>query len=275
MRVSVPFDSELAFSVSGSDLSRALSVLGDVTLKLTDTSLTLRCGRSRFTLPLVGESATFSPVNGNDSPLPATFLQNLQKAAPFMSKNKLKQWACSVRLSGNALYATNNATLIRVECDCDAEVTLPDYLVNYILKRGNPARIVVSASLAQVDWDDGSSVVAALSAPMYDSVLTMSAKLPTAEHRITDEWRAAFNDAVSVGEDEMSIGPGKMSVNSGHNVFVADVESSTLATTRWNPKFMRNVVAVATHLDLGAQPAVFRGDGCCGAIASLKYRCLC
>jgi hypothetical protein len=210
------------------------------------------------------------PVDGYTSPLPATFLQNLQKAALFMSKNKLKQWACSVRLSGNALYATNNATLIRVECECDAEVTLPDYLVSYILKRGNPARIVVSASLAHVGWDDGSSVAAALSAPMYDSVLAMSAKLPTAEHLITDEWRAAFNDAVSVGEDVMSIGPDKMSVNSGYNVFEADVVSSTLATARWNPKFMRNVVAVATHLDLGAQPAVFRGDGCFGAIASLR-----
>lgn len=273
MSVVVPFDCGVEFAVVGADLARAVSILtGDVTWRATVASLIVKSGSARFTLPLSPVVADRPSISGISVVVPGDFAEKLQKAALFMSTDKTKRWACGVRIHNGQLFATNNVSLIAVDCDIYGDVALPDYLVQYILQRGNPSTLIIGDTAVQACWAGGGHIVAALSEPMPDSVVSMAASAGYATNAISDAWRDAFDAAASVGHDVMTISSTQITVNTCGHVFEADVASCTTVETTWDPKFLRNVIDVATHFDPSTfpAPARFHGVDCRGLVIGRK-----
>lgn len=270
------------FMVPGQELEKALTILGEQhKLKTDDTKIVVSEGSRRVTISTLdpATSAThFAMLEGDFTPVPKHFRAKLEVASRFMSDDKTKVWACSTRILGDHLFATNNVSLIRVDCkgwERSVDVSLPDWLVEYVLSREDPVtEIAVEQNFVAFMFADGSWVRSTrLSQEMPDMVPEKLAELYEAlgepTFALSDEWRRAWGTVTQLADESVTIAPGHLLAGKGQAQVVAEVESPVQEDTVWHPKYLGKVISAATHFDprYYPKPATFKGNEVLGVIA--------
>lgn len=280
MTCSAPTDVADTFMVPGRELEKALTILGEKhRLKVEETKIIVSEGTRRVTINTIPPSeAWVAKLEGEFTEVPKGFRSALRVAAPFMSDDKTKVWACAVRIKNDRLYATNNVSLVAVECEGWAQgvdATLPDWVVNYILEREDAVtEIAVGDTFVCFKFADGSWLRSTrLSQEMPDMVPEKLAEFFAAlghpEFALTDDWRRAYATVVQLSDESVTIAPGHISAGKGQAQVVAEVDSPVEEDTVWHPKFLGKVISASTHFDPRhyPKPATFVGTGITGVIA--------
>lgn len=281
MTAGAPCSVEETFMVPGAELEKALTILGEQhKLKVDEGKIIVSEGSRRVTITTLDPSVGSSIVQaeGAFAPVPKHFRSKLQTAASFMSEDKTKVWACSVRIRGEHLFATNNVSLIRIDCegwDAALDVTLPDWIVEYVLGRDESVtEVAVEPTFVCFKFADGSWVRSTrLSQEMPDMVPDKLQEfldmLGDPDFAISDEWRRAWGTVTQLSDESVTIAPDRLQAGKGQALVVAEVPSPVEDDTIWHPKFLGKVISVATHFDPRhyPKPAAFKGTGLTGVIA--------
>lgn len=264
-----------AFLSPAADFARALTVVGDTEdkIKVLKHKVVVSRADAKAELSLLnpsefryqGKEGEFTEIDDQEA-----FAVGLSRTLPFVSDDKTKPWACSVRLLNGAAYATNNISVVRAEVGSVPDVMLPDYLVKYIVEEPTFAtHIAINTTSAIVVFDDGTWARATLPAQkMPDAVVSMSDAVEPPDFELSDDWKRAYYDAVAMAEDMLVIAPDAIKSARGHGRFEAAVKSPVEKETYWNPKFLTKVINVADRLDPSQwpSPAPFTGPGVQGVV---------
>lgn len=279
MTACAPVDDTRTYLVPGDDFERALNLAkGDVVIEMVETGIRVKSGRYRATIQTLDPDLAALPDLPDEwRPVPELFIKALTIVRPFISDNATQPWALSVGIDKGALYATNNVSLVVVECDGldDVDVLLPSWAADFLLERKEvPTEMHLSAACAFFRWPDGSWLRTVLSVGEFPpAAKTMLASSPEATWEITPELREAFKRAASLSETDIRISNDRITGGQGKTAFeeelTSNVPSPNSGPSAWHPKFLGIVFDAATHIDLSAwpRPATFSGPNVRGLIA--------
>jgi len=132
----------LNVTVPGERFLRAIDACdGEPTFKVTEAnSLMVKRGRLNIRLPLLPQDsyprAQLSDA-GERIQTTGSLLGVLRALEPFIGDDASRPWSCGVLLKGGYAYATNNISLVRIECpytNPDQEIVLPSYTIDELLR---------------------------------------------------------------------------------------------------------------------------------------------
>lgn len=220
-------------------------------------------------------SVSYHRPEGKRVEVDASFVAGLRKIRPFVSENATQPWAAAVHVNDNKLYATNNVVLARVDIGAtNFHGALPVLAIDFILNRQE--KLVALSGIDDQNisffWEDGSWVRTQLvigEFPQKGLDLLMAAEEPT--FPVTTDWLMAFNKVAQFCEGVICLAPDK--IYDKRSEYQVETDALTpvpegAAESRWNPKFLSDVLAVATHWQPQAwpKPAPFKGSNINGVI---------
>ena len=267
-----PVDAFSEFLVPGEEFELLLDRLSDnPEITMDGLKLRLKSGRLRGSINLL--PVTEGLYVGPDLPWlppPQNLLAALKLVRPFIGTNAIHYWSICVSLGAESIFATTNISLVEVECPGlnGRESLLPCWAVDYLLSRMEALDgWQIGDSYIAFRWDDGSWMRTQLVSGGFPGAgrdMITKMQMPTWE--ITNEWREAYTSVASMCEDLVEVHPTCIRGKRGEAIVEHEAISPSLS--KWNPKFLNDVVACATHLQLDTwpQPAPFIGKGIRGII---------
>lgn len=275
----VEFDG--TFLAPAQEFYKAMTILGETDSKLTikdQDSIVISKSRRRVTISTLDpEDFQYNLPDGDVIMIPDGFVEALKKVAPFMSDDRTKAWANSVRVKGNNVYATNNITLASStfsNWDRDVDITLPDWVVKYIISRDvKLLAMSYKENSVSFNWEDNSWVRSLrLTEEMPDVVLALMDKIGDVEFAITPEWKDAFTTVAMMSDDIVRICDDRIKAGKGKALIECEVSSPVAEETLWHPRYMELVVNACTHFDPGdwPKPCSWKGENIKGLIVGRR-----
>lgn len=281
MTAAAEVDFEGSFMAPANEFYKAVVILGEEGLKITvkDISkLVVSKSRRRVTInTLDPQEFDYNLPEGEPLRVPYGFVESLKAVQPFMSGDRTKAWANAVRIKNNHAYATNNITVAKSsfkQWNKDVDLTIPDWVVNYILARDVELEYMsFTPTSVSFNWVDNSWVRSArLAQEMPDVVIDLVDKIEVPEFELSDDWKESFDTVTLMSDDVLLITPTLIKAGKGHAKIEAEVDSPVEEETMWHPKYLALVVAQSTHFDPSKWPAAcsWSGDNCRGLIVGRR-----
>jgi len=272
-----PTEDEL-FCVSGPEFEKLLARLeAPIELEVEDDHIVLKHGRLRGKIKtLPPDEWQFNEVKAAWYPVPKLLLPSLKKLRAFISDNATKPWALCVGMANDTLYATNNISI--AACP---EIGLPDGLrgvipywaIDFILSRPEGlAEWAHADNYLGFRWKNGAwmrtQLVEGEFPPQVEAIIGSAGY---AEHKITDEWRAAYMQASSLLDDALVLKADHMTGINRHMEVRVEATSPLPPDSDhsgWSVEYLNPVIACATHWqpDKWPNPVPFRGEDILGVV---------
>jgi len=291
MTAAVPFKAPVECVVAGEELevvAARMPANPALELRTNDETgaltLVVKAGRLRGSIAcLPPDSVSFPtpPPEVARIALPGSFVAALKAVRPFIADTSVHAWGLAACVRAGRVLATNNIVLIEglcpeLELPTDAEVLIPCWAVDYILRRkdGLTHMALEDKTAASFFWSDGSwmrtQLMAGAYPPAVDRLLSEMGETP---FPIEKAFRGYFQEVVSASSGIITIEPGKITGSKG--VAKLECEIDLVGATEalhFNPLFIADMMQVATEWDpsLWPAPIPFRGDGVKGLIVGRK-----
>lgn len=222
--------------------------------------------------PLDSSTLHYGAPEGDPIVLGSDFYEGLRRLRPFVSDNATQVWATSIYVCNDHLYATNNVVLARTTIsDTGFSGLLPLFAVDFILSRGEAPDTLLGVDHQNVSfkWPDGSWLRTQLLQGQFpDAAMGMLDSLSPASVPVTPEWFALYNQVAQFCEGQVCIGAERIYNEQGQYLIESDAATPVDQETKWNPKFLTDVLTAATHWEpnLWPKPAAFSGENLQGII---------
>lgn len=266
------------FTVPGREFERLVDRLPSIEeVIIDDRSVTLKSKRMRGTIDtLPQDTQTYATPGQTWNEVPPRLLDALATVRPFISDNALHQFALCACIGRDSIVATNNVSLIQIDCPLvdGAGHLLPLWAIDYLLSRKDADLdgFQLYPGYAAFRFDDGSWMRTQLINEEFPSIaaqLFERYEPPTWE--ITDEWKDAFKLVGELTENAIEVHADKLVGKQGVGVVEHEIPETPVPHTGfsvYNPKFLEAVVKVATHWqpDAWPNPTPFRAQGVRGFI---------
>jgi len=271
-----PSDCGVSALVPGPELEALVGRLADdLTVTAQENAIKLASGRMHGTIQtLPPDSVVFHRPEGEWRKPPANFIEALRHARPFIADQSVQQWALCACMRSGAILASNNISLVMVECpglESDVDILLPSRAVDFVLGAKAPlTEYIVNENHAAFMWEDGLWLRAQLVIGAFPTAASnLLAQQTDTTVAFTKEWKKAYTSVAGISESIITIEPERIVGGKGK----ARVEHETpmpelAASIHFNPKFLDNVVNVATHWEPSCypKPIPFRGPGLYGLV---------
>lgn len=279
MVAAVPTGQDLTCLVPGPELEAVTGrLLEALAVSYADEKLQLKSGRLHgaiATLP-VDSVQFFRPEHEWLVPPPA-FVEALRLARPFIAETAVQPWALCACLHANAIVATNNISIVRVDCaglDPDRQILLPSWACDFILKHSEPLTGVMwNENYAAFKWESGlwfrTQLVIGQFPPQIAAILAAPERATTP---IAKEWLRTYESVAALSENNIRIEPEAIIGGHGKAEVRAEIETPLTAPILFNPKFLSLVLAAADFWapEIYPAPVPFRGAGFSGVVMGRK-----
>lgn len=279
MSAVTPIITQAEFSVPAADLELALSrMASEPTAAVAhDGALSLKAGRLRATVPIV--ACEPPPTFSRDlewKAFPPTLMFAIKVALSF-TIGDAAGWPSSIRLMDGRVTSLNN------RCGVDVAVTglecAPSLIARetaeFLLSQEQPDHYFSDPGRALLfSWRNGRALKAQLvdqSMPeAVERILASAGRDAPVE--ITDDWRAACEDAMAIAEKTVEILPGAIRAERGSSNVEIEIETAVAGATRWENKVLAPLLEHATHWNPAVfpKPAFFKGPSMYGLVAGIK-----
>jgi hypothetical protein len=273
---SVPYKHGLERLVPGAELEALLARLPpDFKLTSDDDSISLRAGRLHGTIRTLPPEIAHMALPGDEwSDPPATLVDALKRARPFVAENAAQPYSTCACLRTGCILATTNVALAEVECpglQTDSDILLPYWTVDFIIKAaGALKKIILQAHYAAFMWDDGLWLRTQLIIGAFpDLVKTLLGEQHETPITISDDWRAAYRTVTELSENIITVQRDKIIGGKGHSRVEYEVDPIEMVEpVHFRPDFLLPVITLATAWNPGAypKPVPFVGPGIRGLI---------
>lgn len=282
MTVAAPFDYPGEFLVPGEEFEALISRLPDnAKLDLDGDTLKVRAGRMRGaikTLPINAVSYPTPPDNWRKPP--EQFLHALKLARPFVSDNAIHYWSLCVALCEAKILASANVTLVEVDCpELDGKgILFPCWAVDYLLSRSEPLigmQVLGGEGNEAIafKWADQSWMRTQVVKGAFPEVAhTLLGTFVQPEWELGTDWKEAYRAVSELTDGAIELYTDRIVGAKGQGKTEHDANTpcpENAECSRYDPKFLNPVVAIATHWHPQSwpNPAFFAGPGIRGLIA--------
>jgi len=228
---------------------------------IDDRQLVVKTRRTTYRLPLQDADVFECPelVAGGEK-ITTAQRDAILLASKFSSQNAIHPWAAGVTLHEGRAIATNNLTVISVECATHLEGTLPFWAVNALRTSGEPPAIRIDSRGVSFTYDDSTIIQ---SAPL---AATMPAKLFEMIGTI-NEGDTDVAPLVEAQEDAFRINGRRVTLDPAARRIIVVSEQGTksetevdLGDTDFEPAMLQEpilklILEHATHLSFSEAPA--------------------
>ncbi len=280
--VSTPSGIDLDCIVEAAHINRVLAAFPDDGIKIEKKGddIIFKSGRRRAKVPGLPTLEHWVPVpsDGESISIDDSLFTALEIAEPFTESNSSRLALMGVHFKDGYVEATNSHMLVVVDTDAiptGTDLILPPDTVKFILYYGAPAKIKFGERSMTFEWDDGTVASSKLIDIQFPDVSQILKSAGKASWKITDAWREAFSFVASLSDWDVYVGPKAIrSGGFGNNTGATETAECPIDDeTRWTTRYLKTVLRVATHVDLGpsdGKPVPFRGDGLHGVLAPIK-----
>jgi hypothetical protein len=271
-----PIDYSVSALVPGPEFEALVGSLeGEIVATELDGAIELRAGRMHGTIKtLPPDTVAFLRPEGEFSAPPEGFVEALRRTRNFIADQAVNMWGLCACLRTNAILASNNISLVEVECRglaTERDILIPRPAVDFIT--GAKAELegyLTNENHAGFRWSDGLWLRTQLVDDVFPAnaskLLEVKSTTPTA---ISREWKKAYSAVADISEAIVSIHPDKIVGGKGKAVVEYEVATEGLdQTIHLNPKFLDIVMGVAKSWNpqIYPKPIPFRGDGVYGIV---------
>lgn len=273
-----PFPYDKTFCAGGAELDKLVSRMsGAISIELGEDDVTVKAGRLRGKIKTIDpKDWPYETVNEERSPVPPDLMKGLRLLRPFISDNATRPWALCVRAVNDTLYATNNVTAAAIpgiELD-DIDVLIPNWAIDFVLAREGVTHWSHDKAHVGFHWSNGAWMSTRLidGTGFPETIEDVINKAGYATHKLTDDWKDAFNEITSLIDGQIVLREDKMVGRSKSEAMDVEVEAFSVVPkdgeSGWSVEYLSSVVACASHFnpDTYPAPSPFRGDGIIGVI---------
>jgi len=279
MLACAPIDIEANFAVSAAALEKCFKRFEAPKISIAETMLTVSEGRTRARIMLLDprRDDAFKLDSEALTPAPDGVVSALATLRPFMCDDLARQSLCGIHFEDGRASATNGMVIAQVDTPSfSAGVTLPEWLVQYLLRRDDAITdAYVTENQIGFRFDDGSYVVSqrfASDMQVGQINRVVEQKFVEPETEISGDLRQALKDAIDFADDAVLITPDAVKTERGVTQFSTDVETVATEETTWSPKLVAAMLTAATHFDprVWPEPCSWRGATARGLIVGRK-----
>jgi hypothetical protein len=258
MTTCAPVDFDISCAVPGKELERFVDKLTTIEkIDVGESSITLKSGRAKSNIKTLSISDySFTPPGKFWRPVPDGFLESLKIARPFVSDNAVHSFALCACLGEDALYATNNVSIVKVDIvglGGRGEL-LPCWAIDYLLSRTDAELLDVQfyPDYAAFRFDDDSWLRTSLINEEFPSIVTkLYEKYEKPKWEISEEWKEAFGLATDLAEDSITVHANKLTGKRGASTIEYEIPEtpvpSSVDCTSWSIRYLKPVIDLATH----------------------------
>lgn len=269
--VSAPFRSDLEFVVHGETFGEAIKPK-DVALSMEGECLVVRHGRSTTRIASAPLKDFLRPI-GKWKPQPASMMPAFRALASFQAKDFTREWACGITIRNGKTYATDNQIFgVWEGGGDDIDATFMSWLVNYLIRfKEEPAGYIIEDNWIGFRFEDDTEVRSArLERELTEDAVAVGDSISRRGLPIPFGWFESVSYVSQLPRcDTLTIAPDFMSAKTDEGSRTREIKSPCSKETAWDPKLMKRIAHVATHIDLDAwpKPAPWYGRNVRGIIA--------
>ena len=271
---------EVEATVPAARFLRAIDACsGEPTIAMTPTKLSIKRASFKAFLPLMPQGdypKCEGPETLETQVVPKGFLKALRRLAPFISEDASRPWSCSILVTNEYMYATNNVIIVRVPFVSPFAFSIPAASVNELLRiNRDPNALAQKKQTVYFLYDSFWCRILPLSLPWPD----VDKLLAKSDFDLLPPILGQLKDAV----DKISHfhpdpkfpvvlfnAEGVHTMDGEHK---ASVDGMVLPDSRFRAEMIKRVLDVATHLDLTTypNPCPFSGaEGLRGIIVGVR-----
>lgn len=279
MVAGVPTTLDVHCLVPGPELEAVVGRFPDIiSVSHIAPKMTISGGLLRGTIDTLSpDQVQFYRPDGKWLAPPPNLVEALRMARPFIAENAVQIWALCASLHGGAVTATNNMSIVRVDCpglEPEQEILIPAYAIDFVLKHAEPlVGVIWTSQYAAFLWESGLWFRTHVGNGSFPAQIAKILSQPErATTPIDKAWLAEYKAVADLSEGLVTIGFDQIVGGKGKAEVRAAITTAVDTPVLFNPKFLTPVLVAADFWAPQVYPAPvpFRGKGFSGVVIGRK-----
>ena len=230
----------------------------DARATVKDNMLTVRTRRTSYSIRILDDVFDCPELTPGGETITRDQRTAILTAAKFSSVNAEHPWACGVLLHNGRAVASNNISIVSVQCGSTIDTTLPFWAVQALNASREPPRVRVAHTGITFTYDDGTCIHSApVGVPMPEKLFELIEALGDGDVSLQPVKDAAA-DALRIPGRRVTIDPraATMTVETDlGNKSVTDIDLSQDASpVIVQEPMLRLILENATHIGFADAP---------------------